>query len=65
MEKVKELIVKAGGLTFIENQVGIMHFKYYVAGEIFCTPRKAEEYIQILRRSAIARARIEELTKKK
>lgn len=61
VQKVKDLIIACGGLHVIETQIGIQHFKYYVAGEVGCTPRKAEDYITLLKRSAIAKARIDEI----
>jgi len=53
--------MKNGGLNAIIANIGIRPFVFYVAKECSCTFRKAQEYIEIVKMSAIAERKIEEL----
>lgn len=61
LEHTKQLIIQHGGLNFIEKELGLDHFIYFLADTLGCQPRKAKEYIYIVKRSTLAANRLKKI----
>lgn len=62
LERVKEMIVSMGGLQKIDREFGLAHFQALIAGRLPCSQRKARDYIDLIKRSSIAEARLKSMS---
>jgi len=61
LDQTRLLIIQSGGIFKIEKDLGLVPFSYYVSSELGCLPKKAVEYFNIVKHSAIAEERLKKM----